>query len=64
MDRYHRIEAFAELLQVKRTAGHDDLAIVPAAEDETLKTLRSGVEMLVVVSDQSYVPVMIAALGG
>jgi cell division GTPase FtsZ len=33
------------------------------AEDETLKTLRSGVEMLVVVSDQSYVPAMIAALG-
>jgi hypothetical protein len=33
------------------------------AEDATLKTLRSGVEMLVVVSDQSYVPAMIAALG-
>ena len=33
------------------------------AEDETLKTLRSSVEMLVVVSDQSYVPAMIAALG-
>jgi len=32
-------------------------------EDETLRTLRSGVEMLVVVSDQSYVPAMIAALG-
>jgi hypothetical protein len=28
-----------------------------------LKTLRSGVEMLVVVSDQSYVPAMITALG-
>jgi cell division GTPase FtsZ len=38
-------------------------AIVSAAEDETLKTLRSSVEMLVVVSDQSYVPAMIAALG-
>lgn len=44
------------------------LYIVPAdggsgAEDETLRTLRSGVEMLVVVSDRSYVPAMIAALG-
>jgi len=39
-------------------------AIIPAAEDQTLKTLRSSVEMLVVVSDQSYVPAMIAALGG
>ena len=44
------------------------LYIVPpnagdGSEDETLKTLRSGVEMLVVVSDQSYVPAMIAALG-
>jgi cell division GTPase FtsZ len=38
-------------------------AIVSATEDETLKTLRSSVEMLVVVSDQSYVPAMIAALG-
>lgn len=34
------------------------------AEDATLKTLRSGVEMLVVVSDESYVPAMVAALGG
>jgi hypothetical protein len=34
-----------------------------AREDETLKTLRAGVEMLVVVSDESYVPAMIAALG-
>jgi hypothetical protein len=33
------------------------------AEDETLRTLRAAVEMLVVVSDQSYVPAMIAALG-
>jgi hypothetical protein len=32
-------------------------------EDETLKTLRASVEMLVVVSDESYVPAMIAALG-
>jgi cell division GTPase FtsZ len=43
------------------------LYIVPpetlAGDDETLKTLRSSVEMLVVVSDQSYVPAMIAALG-
>jgi hypothetical protein len=35
----------------------------PDAQDETLRTLRSGVEMLVVVSDRSYVPAMIAALG-
>ena len=33
-------------------------------EDATLKTLREGVEMLVIVSDESYVPAMIAALGG
>ena len=45
------------------------LYIVPAdtplseGEDETLKTLRADVEMLVVVSDESYVPAMIAALG-
>jgi cell division GTPase FtsZ len=38
-------------------------AVVSAAEDQTLKTLRASVEMLVVVSDQSYVPAMIAALG-
>jgi cell division GTPase FtsZ len=43
------------------------LYIVPAGapsgrEDETLRTLRSGVEMLVVVSDRSYVPAMIHAL--
>jgi cell division GTPase FtsZ len=34
------------------------------AEDETLKTLRGGVEVLVVVSDETYVTAMIAALGG
>ena len=33
-------------------------------EDETLKTLRGSVEVLVVVSDESYVTAMIAALGG
>ena len=33
------------------------------ADDETLKTLRSAAEMLVVVSDESYVGAMIAALG-
>jgi len=33
------------------------------AEDATLKSLRASVEMLVVVSDSSYVPAMIAALG-
>ena len=44
------------------------LYIVPAdadghgEEDETLKTLRGGVEMLVVVSDETYVTAMIAAL--
>ena len=46
------------------------LYIVPAdaersaREDETLKTLRGAVEMLVVVSDETYVTAMIAALGG
>jgi cell division GTPase FtsZ len=44
------------------------LYIVPggdgsADEEATLKTLRAAVEMLVVVSDESYVPAMIAALG-
>jgi len=44
------------------------LYIVPREEasaqaDETLKALRAEVEMLVVVSDESYVPAMIAALG-
>ena len=45
------------------------LYIVPAdrmaraEEDGTLKTLRKSVEMLVVVSDESYVPAMVAALG-
>ena len=34
-----------------------------AEQDETLRTLRKSVEMLVVVSDESYVPAMIAALG-
>ncbi len=32
-------------------------------EDETLRTLRASVEMLVIASDESYVPAMIAALG-
>ena len=34
-----------------------------AADDESLKTLRAAAEMLVVVSDESYVGAMIAALG-
>jgi cell division GTPase FtsZ len=33
-------------------------------EDNTLRTLRAGVEMLVVVSDETYVAAMVAALGG
>ena len=33
-------------------------------EDETLKTLRGSVEVLVVVTDESYVTAMIAALAG
>ncbi len=32
-------------------------------EDEALRTLRAGVDMLVVMTDESYVPAMIAALG-
>ena len=32
-------------------------------DDETLKTLRTAVEMLVIVNDESYVPAMITALG-
>jgi hypothetical protein len=38
-------------------------AAASAAEDETLRTLRAGVEMLVIVSDESYVPAMVQALG-
>jgi cell division GTPase FtsZ len=34
-----------------------------ASEDDTLRTLRASVEMLVVMSDESYVPAMVAALG-
>ena len=37
--------------------------LASAEDDETLRTLRRSVEMLVVVSDESYVPAMIAALG-
>jgi hypothetical protein len=33
------------------------------SEDETLRTLRADVQMLVVMSDESYVPAMVAALG-
>jgi cell division GTPase FtsZ len=35
----------------------------PGADDATLKTLRAAVEMLVIVSDESYVAAMITALG-
>ena len=35
-----------------------------AADDEALRTLRTAAEMLVVVSDRSYVAAMIQALGG
>ena len=34
------------------------------ADDETLRTLRSAAEMLVVVSDESYVGAMVSALSG
>ena len=34
-----------------------------ASEDATLRALRGSVEMLVVMSDESYVPAMVAALG-
>lgn len=37
---------------------------VPVIDDDTLKTLRAGVEMLVIASDESYVAAMVAALGG
>jgi hypothetical protein len=39
-------------------------AFASGGEDATLKTLRAGVEVLVVVTDESYVMAMIAALGG
>jgi len=34
-----------------------------ASEDATLRLLRGSVEMLVVMSDETYVPAMVAALG-
>ena len=37
-------------------------ALANGGEDETLKTLRQDVDMLVIVSDESYVPAMVAAL--
>jgi hypothetical protein len=39
--------------------GHD----ADTHEDDTLRTLRTGVHMLVVASDETYVAAMIAALG-
>ncbi|HXF80464.1 MAG TPA: hypothetical protein VN598_16475 [Usitatibacter sp.] len=55
---------------IARARGHPVTALylVPpegpsGAEDETLRTLRASVEMLVVMSDESYVPAMVAALG-
>ena len=55
---------------IARARGHPVTALylVPpegpsGAEDETLRTLRASVEMLVLMSDESYVPAMVAALG-
>jgi len=52
--RNHSVTALY-IVPLEQAAGAD--------EDETLRTLRKSVEMLVVVSDESYVPAMIAALG-
>lgn len=57
--------------RIARSGNHPVTAlyVLPAesvpgtADDETLKTLRSAAEMLVIVSDESYVPAMIEALG-
>jgi cell division GTPase FtsZ len=55
---------------IARARGHSVTALYIVAPDEagpedaTLKTLREAVEMLVVVSDESYVGAMINALGG
>ena len=38
-------------------------ALASGGEDESLRTLRQDVDMLVIVSDESYVPAMISALG-
>jgi cell division GTPase FtsZ len=38
-------------------------ALASGGEDESLRTLRQGVDMLVIVSDESYVPAMVSALG-
>jgi cell division GTPase FtsZ len=56
--------------RIARSRSHPVTAlyIVPAdqpmsdTEDETLRALRAAAEMLVVVSDESYVPAMIATL--
>jgi cell division GTPase FtsZ len=39
-------------------------AALSSHEDETLRVLRSGVHMLVVATDETYVAAMVAALGG
>jgi hypothetical protein len=39
-------------------------AALSDADDPTLRTLRAAVEMLVIVSDESYVGAMVAALAG
>lgn len=36
----------------------------PALDDATLRTLRTGAEMMVIASDESYVAAMVSALGG
>ena len=54
---------------IARSRGHSVTAlyiVAPermATDDDTLRTLRTAAEMLVVVSDESYVGAMIAALG-
>ena len=35
----------------------------PALDDPTLRTLRTGAEMMVIASDETYVAAMVAALG-
>jgi hypothetical protein len=64
------LELAARVSSIAHSRNHPVTAlyIVPedstgGGEDATLKTLRAAVEMLVVVSDESYVPAMVAALG-
>jgi hypothetical protein len=62
--RRHPVTALYIVPPDNGTRGQAAQGATGAAEDATLKTLRAGVEMLVVVSDESYVAAMVMALAG